>query len=241
MIQIALCDNDIEELEATYELIQEYAELHTEFVFLIRRFQSSYDLMECFDSGKRFDIYFLDVLLSPPDGISAGRVIHASDPDALIVYQTSSPDYAFEAYRLRAFHYLLKPSGSESVFPVLDQLTHLLYQKKREILPVKTKGGITPIHYDQILYVEGRSHVFFYYLANGDIVVSRVMREPFNTVIAPLKKDTSFVKISVSYLVNMYYIQNITGKNLLMSNGVVLPVSRSLYPAFKSAYKNFFT
>jgi len=70
-----------------------------------------------------FDIYLLDIVF-PGDmnGIKLGKLIKAVDPRADIVYISCDKEYSFEAYKVRAVNYLLKPIGREELYSLLDEL-----------------------------------------------------------------------------------------------------------------------
>lgn len=46
MIQIAVCDDDIQELECMYQLVEEYLQENPQLDTGVRRFRSSYDLRD---------------------------------------------------------------------------------------------------------------------------------------------------------------------------------------------------
>ena len=45
----------------------------------MRKFQSSYDLLEAIDARGRFDLYLLDILMPEVNGIEAGAAIRHAE------------------------------------------------------------------------------------------------------------------------------------------------------------------
>ena len=77
MLQIAICDDNIQELERTYAMVERYREQKPELDIALRKFQSSYDLLEALDARGRFDVYLLDILMPHINGIEAGPGVSA--------------------------------------------------------------------------------------------------------------------------------------------------------------------
>ena len=122
MIRIAICDDDIPTLESVYTLVKAYADAHPEIEFLIRRFHSVYDLLECLENRERnFHVYLLDILMPLLNGIELGVQIRKNDMHAAIIYLTTSPEYALDSFQVSPSTYLIKPVEKDSLFTALDR------------------------------------------------------------------------------------------------------------------------
>ena len=66
--------------------------------------------------------------------------------------------------------------------------------------------------------------------------VCGTMREPLDQPAAPLLQDGRFVKINVSYIVNMSFVQKLAGGSFLMRDGTVLNISRALAAPIRETY-----
>lgn len=235
MLQIAVCDDDIKELELTHQLIAEYLKERPELDANVRRFQSSYDLLEAISEKKRYDLYLLDILMPYTNGIEVGEAIRQKDDAAVIIYLTSSRDHAVDSYHVRARHYMLKPLRQEQLFPVLDEVLAEIDKADLRRLLVKTTSKIEVLPFNRLLYAQLCNHRLCCVMQDGQRVESITMREGFDVIIAPLLEDERFLKISVSCIVNMHYIRGITAKSFRMSDGRELTISRS----FSGARQNY--
>ena len=56
-----------------------------------------------------YDIYILDVIMPQLNGIELGMNLREEGFDGKIIYLTSSQEYSLDAFRVRAFDYLIKP------------------------------------------------------------------------------------------------------------------------------------
>lgn len=226
MIQIAICDDQAEELELTYSMAETYHTLHPELNISFRKFRSGADLLKSIKMQNHFDIYLLDILMPEKDGIEIGAVIREKDDTAVIVYLTSSPDYALQSYQVDAGGYLLKPCDEKNLFATLDKVIAKLDTENQKRLVLRTSNdGIEGIAYSHLLYLEYYQHRLIAHTTDHGKTESIYYRESFKELTASIT-DNRFIKISASIIVNMQHIRNITSRDIRLSNGEILNVSR---------------
>ena len=238
MLQIAICDDETDELERISRLTTSYAEAHPEFNITCAQFFSPCDLLEALEKDRHFDIYLLDVLMPELNGLSVGRAIRTRDSSATIIYLSFSPDYAVESYRVRAQDYLLKPFTQTDFFATLDAAIKTIDAEDARRLLIRTQAGIETIPFYQITYVESYEHHFFCGLTDGRVLKSKTQRVSFGSFIAPLLGDGRFIQTSVSYAVNMQHIRSITGEGCHMADGTIVPITRA-YSGARQAYLDY--
>lgn len=233
MLHIAVCDDDIEELERTCGLIREFLELKGRPSEGLRRFQSGYDLMDCIEHRSGFDLYLLDIIMPVSNGIELGKAIKEKNENAIIIYTTSSEEFAVRSYRVGAFDYLVKPFGPEELFPVLERAVEKLELESILAFPVKTHQGIRVVYPRQIMYAEARNRCCVYHLSDGSSVESVSIRKSFSAAIAHLLEEDRFVRCGASFAVNLDYVEAITVEGFVMRNGQTVPISRVRYAELK--------
>lgn len=226
MLQIAICDDHIGELEHTYQLVREYLKDKPELDAGVRQFQSSYDLLEAISERGRFNLYLLDILMPGTNGIEVGEAIRKKDAAAMIVYLTSSRDYAVDSYQVRARGYLLKPFDKETLFPLMDEVLAELDTADAKRLVVKTASKVETLPFNRLLYAEHCNRRLCCAMQDGKMVESILLREGLDLMIAPLLSDGRFLKVSASCVVNMQYIRAVTASGFLMSDGKELAITR---------------
>lgn len=108
MLQIAICDDNIDELSNMVQLINQYRTSRN-FSCEYAVFPNGFELISTLEKGKLFDIYCLDIIMPGFTGIDVAKEIRCFDKNAPIIFFTSSPDFALESYSVKAINYILKP------------------------------------------------------------------------------------------------------------------------------------
>lgn len=97
---IAVCDDQIEELEKLTALLQAWqSDRRSDVRF--QTFRSGGQLLDA-ARAERFTLYLLDVLMPGMTGMDAAREIRSFDAAADIIFLTTSPGFAYESYGVRA-------------------------------------------------------------------------------------------------------------------------------------------
>jgi len=238
-VKIAVCDNDGADLEYLTEKISRYLSFHQGTDIEQYSFGSSGELKRCLEGGDRFQLYLLDIMMPEIDGIRLGELIHGCDENALIIYTTSSKEYALNAFENHALRYLLKPVGEKELFSALDLALKLCKSRKPRIYPVKTGSGTVILEADRIMVAENVLRAVVCRLADGTSVRSVSIRSSFESDAAPLLEDPEFVQTHKSYLVNMRYIRSLCPDHIVMDNEKEIPISRKFYPDVRKKYLQY--
>ncbi|WP_028548172.1 LytR/AlgR family response regulator transcription factor [Paenibacillus sp. UNC451MF] len=71
------------------------------------------------------DLLFLDMEMPDLNGLQIVQVIAELNPQVKIVFSTAYDQYAVEAFKLRAFHYILKPYDDNDVSNIFKELQRI--------------------------------------------------------------------------------------------------------------------
>lgn len=224
-MKLAICDDEILELKHLETQIKSYADMHPEQMINHASFQSSAELLPRIREGS-YDIYLLDIIMDGDNGIAVGNAIRKVDDKAIIIYTTSSPDYAIECYDVAAFSYLVKPIKDQRLFEILDKAARRIPQKAEGHLSIRTAEGNKSVLKSKIVYIEYYSHYFSCYLEDGTHITSLSFRESFDQIAKPVLETVLFQKASSSFIVNLAQVEKITKKGFLMKNGEEITVTR---------------
>lgn len=130
MLNIAICDDDIQTTGQIERLIQKIAKRN--FVDTdIEVFWNGESLVNTVAAGDSFDIIYLDIEMDKEDGISAAKRIRIYDKNVLIIYVTSHENHMNHKVLIRDILYF--ESNKRKVFIVMEENTFELYGKLNDI------------------------------------------------------------------------------------------------------------
>lgn len=79
----------------------------------IDEYTSGEELLRQFSAG-RYDLIFLDIYMGGMSGVETAKRIRALDKNVMLVFVTTSNEFASESYAVKANFYLLKPVGRKA-------------------------------------------------------------------------------------------------------------------------------
>ncbi|WP_369283009.1 LytR/AlgR family response regulator transcription factor [Oscillibacter sp. GMB15532] len=236
MLQIAVCDDNIDELSNMVQLIDLYRtsrNLNCDHAV----FPNGFELVSALEKGKRFDIYCLDIMMPGFTGIDAAKEIRTFDKTAPILFFTSSPEFALESYSVKAINYVLKPVSKEKLFFTFDELLEQIKTKDEEdAVIVKSNEGIQKILISNLVFVEVIGRNVLYHLRSGKVAECT---ESFSSACDSLLKYGCFIKPHRSYLVNMQYVDTIENHQITLQTLSAVPVAQGKAKEMKQQYLNY--
>ena len=224
-VMIGICDDQPEQIQ----LLRQYLNSSQNAgEFVIVESTEPQDFLEKLAESKP-QLVFLDIDMNGTDGmdgIRLGEAIRSLNEDAVVVYVTAHEEYALEAFRVRAFHYLLKPLTKEKFNPVLEEAFKTIQRnqaaKPEKCFNLQMKGELVSLNCSQIYYFEKSGHRIRIHTKTGDVYYYG------NLSGLPGKfDDGSFLQCHQGYVVNTDKIRSFKEKTLFLEGGFQLPVSRS--------------
>lgn len=106
------------------------------------------DIAGVFDNAKEavefikdndVELAILDVKMKGIDGINLGSIFRDINPDIMLIYITGYEKYAYEAIKLHAAAYLVKPFSSEQLEYAVES-ARLLSKRRKSRIYVRTFG-----------------------------------------------------------------------------------------------------
>jgi len=239
VLRFALCEDDEKQRQSGEKLLLEYFSLRPELGGHVAVFSSAQELLEHVDRQGGFDLYLLDIIMPEKNGIELGAELRKRGFSPMIIYMTSSPDYAVDSYTVRAFDYLLKPVERKTLFLTLDEAVESLSWERDASIAVKTRGGLQRLKLSGLVYCELSDRRICYYMSGGNIVEGVSLREPFKDAVSDLLKYKQFALCSVSFAVNLAFVDRIERDRLHIKTGQYLPVSRKFRDSLTDRWMDF--
>ena len=236
-MNIAICDDQVNELENINRIVSEYAKTHSELFITITCFLNPLDMLDDINKNGNPDIALLDICMPGVLGTEIAKELkNKSEDNTDIIFLTTSSDFAVEAFALHVNDYLTKPFTKDRLTDTLDRIIEK--RKKRLFVPVMCGREIHRIDLYQVLYMESKNHNVEIYLKSGKNIKTRIaladMKNMFNGV-------EGFISVGVSYIVNLRCVQSILQTDLIMINGQSIPIPRRLRNDVKEQYFAFYS
>ncbi|MBQ4563300.1 MAG: response regulator transcription factor [Lachnospiraceae bacterium] len=239
MIKIALCDDELRWREHIYEMLNIYLTEHPNLRARISVFSSGDDLLDAVDQHGAYDLYILDVMMPGLNGIDLGIELRKQGDKGILVYLTSSKEFAVESYVATAFHYLLKPITQQMLTDVMNRAIANLNKRRSKRILVKTKYETTMLVFDDIRYVELEGKALCFHLANGGQITSTSKRIAFSDAISPLLADSRFAQCGASFAVNLFYVKSIEKDAAIFDNGMRVVVPKSACAQLRAKWLDY--
>lgn len=233
-MRIAICDDDEKELSHLSELIAKY-EISRGINIDCHSFHNGIDFLSTIKGGE-YDLVLLDVLMPGISGMQIAQELRKSDENVKLIFVSASSEFAMESYSVGAYHYLLKPTDANALYPILDRVENELSVQKEQKLILKTREGVVGVSFTSLEYVEVINKSVSIHLADGTIrrVTSTLADFEEMLLLRP-----EFLKTHRSYLVNLSYIKSVDMNCVVTKNGHRIPVSRQRRNQVQETYIHF--
>lgn len=235
-MNIMICDDQKDELENIRQIVSEYATAHSELFMKIKCFSNPFDMLEEISQNGAPDIALLDICMPGVLGTEIAREIQSKGEDSTdIIFLTTSPDFAIEAFTLHINDYLMKPYTKERLIETLNRVIEK--RQKRVYVTVSCGRDVYRIDLYQVIYAETENHSLEIYLKQGNTLKTNVTLTEFKDL---FQNIDGFVSVGASYIVNLRYVQSLLQNTLVMANGDIIPVPRRLRSEIKKRYFDFY-
>ena len=196
-------------------------------------FASAEEFMPSFKPGA-YDIAFLDIIMDEMNGIELAKKMRSTDPHTLIVFQTTSREYAFDAFPVHPFDYLIKPCSQDEVDIVLTEAGRVLSAGDPEIT-VNARGEFkVPVRTICAAVADGRG-------VELQLSKSQPLRtsETFRSISEKLEPFPQFLLINRGVMINMDHVLAPEGDCMKMKDGTLHPVKVNGRGAVMSAFTQY--
>ena len=223
MYRIGICDDEMEFCTEIEEFVQKYAEKE-EITVETEVFTSGEEFFQAMSNEKAVDLLFLDIELGGIDGVEVGRRLREKvENEAMqIVYVSSKESYAMQLFQIRPFDFLTKPVNMEKISKVMSEYKRLFIDRNM-FFSFQVGKSTYRISENEILYFQCEGKKI-------GINTTTDKREYYGRM-ADIEKQISankFCTIHKSYIVNINYVSEFCPEEVVMCNGIRLPISQSM-------------
>ena len=164
----------------------------------------SAESMLSFGAGS-FQMVFLDILMDGMNGIELAKKLRAADINMLIVFLTSSPEYAFEAFPVHPFDYLVKPYPDEDLQRVLSEAVRAL-PLEETVFPIRAAYTSYQVPAASIVSAVAQGHSVELNMEDGQTIRSIMTVAEIRTL---LLTEPRFLESNRGVIVNMDHVASL--------------------------------
>lgn len=231
-MNIAIIEDSGQELSLLERCLQSY--LSSRQVYrVIDTYTSGEAFLENWPS-KSYDLVFLDILMEGISGIEVARKIRETDSECLLIFISSSKEYALQGFEVRAFDYLLKPLSEERFQKTMDLCQNELAKHIRYI-EVKESRTLVKIPLNEIIYTDYYNHYIQIHTA------ARLIRsyQQFDVFSPLLLCYPQFLCCYLNCIVNMDHVDSVDKHDFVMENGERVPITRGNRNSIYQQYADY--
>ena len=184
-------------------------------------FNDGLSLLKVFEPEK-FQIVFMDIIMDKLSGIDTARRLRDSDSRLLIVFTTASDEFAFEAFPLHPFDYVMKPYSTERVGHVLSEAVKFL-ETPEPFFAAKVSRSTYHIPFRKISAVLSNDHFVEVVMSDGN---SMLCSMKFSEAEESLMNDSRFLMCNRGIIINMDCVSSLSRdkSSIIMADGSYYPV-----------------
>lgn len=169
------------------------------------------------------DLLLLDVEMPGMTGI---ELLDRIPVLPLVIFTTSNPDYAADAFDYQAIDFLKKPISLPRFTQAIDRVMAYVgqrqaYRERANEIFIREDGRLVRIACDDILYFENVGDYIRIKTVQGQHIFHGTLKGADEKL-----NDPRFLKVHRSFIVNLSKIKDIEENNLVIDR-TVIPISRA--------------
>lgn len=220
MFRIAICDDNKYDIQ---EMLKMLKKLWAEGIrYEAVSYYNGPELIRDFESGVRYNVLILDMVMKPLNGIETAKEIRKYDVSMPILIVTSTREYALDGYLVNAWRYLTKPLDENNFLGEIRLLLDYVRKANENYFLIDNYKGIVKLRLDDILYFDSDLHTITAHTLNQEYAFRGVL----NAVEEEYGKY-GFYRVHRSFLVNLRHIQKIAKQTVTLVNGQECPIGKA--------------
>lgn len=232
MINIALLDDDNVALNISKTILETFFN-EKNIEFKLHSFTSPLTFLA---NAKEvnYDLVVLDIDMPEMDGIEVAKEVRKIKFDATIIFLSQKENLVFDCFSVRPFGFIRKNRLYEDFGKIMN-----LYlgnennmEDKGSSLTIKSKTGILNLKIRDIVYIEGNRNYQSIHLKSEETIDIRMLLSELEEKLS----SHGFLRIQKGFLVNSFYIRRIETKEVVLTNGYLLPISSKRKDAIMEEY-----
>ena len=144
-----------------------------------------------------------------------------------IIFVTNRDGLVFDALKQQPYSFVRK-SHLDDLKPCFDRLITLC--ERDTYYPIKSGRDIERVALKDIFYLEKQKNYVIYHTAHGMISERTTLDKKTDLL------NNGFLRTHIGYMVNTRYIEKIRTRDIILSDGTMIPMSRKYSEAVRRGF-----
>lgn len=234
---ILLCDDSPSELETAHQMVQTLMRPHE--VRYSARLYSDPVVLARELPGLVPDILLLDVEMPGMNGFELAGTLRETLDDCKIIFTTGHSEFMPEAFKYRAFRYLVKPVQEQDLEEALGGAIREVLDAESLFVHDTERDAVYFIKKKHVSHIEAKGHYSVVSTMASAIGPSRrfITKRTLSQWMELL--DVRFFRCHKTHILNLGEIRAITARRALLQDGTEIPVAARQEKGLQCAFDNY--
>lgn len=242
MLQIAICDESREDSRKIRILLEQILNEYS-IRYGIQVFEEGEEILA---SSVIYDLIFIDVKLNGEDGIKVAERLYCRNKASKIIFQSRLNQYCGDAVnKSHAFAFLKKPVDKKTLEKQIKDFLEIWNNAQETWVSLIQISAGTTNNKKQMIRLPVCDIYHFECQKNGKTIKAVTERGSFEyqgvfSDIEDRMNPFGFAVCNRGILVNLDKVARLDGHDIVMSNGIILPLSQRRNAAFKDRLQKYY-
>lgn len=237
MYIVAICDDNFVYTDYIEKLIFKAADCPKE-EFIIYKYKSGEDFINSFSEGINYDLVIMDMQMGRMDGQDTAVEFRKKYRNEVLVFCSGICHPTVKSFEVSPYRYLLKEYTDEKM---ISEFKKILEEVKRtrvySDIAITYRNEFRVVPAKDIVYVSIRKHGSWVYTYEHKkhLVKENICNKTITMLYDELDSGM-FEYVHNSYFVNLAHVKSIYAKEIQLSGGIKLSISKSREKAFREKF-----
>jgi|GEM_PF-1319730 len=228
-LRIAVCDDEKVLVDLAKEKVEHALEIVGIEDYQVDVYQCGKKLTE---SGGVYDLVLLDIDMPEMDGFQVTEKLSEMEKKPLVIFWTGYKDRVFDGHNYRPYVFLSKDCADERFNRVVGDAVRKITMVETVILKAKDERRVV-INVEDIMYIQAHANESYVY-------VEEMFTSKQNLVTWQKESPVGmFFQSHKSYLVNLMHVKGFNKEEIILKNGMKVPLSTRNASKVKAAMNEF--
>lgn len=169
-----------------------------------------------------YDVCFLDIEMPGMNGMELAKRIRKGKGREIIVFLTAYSEFIRAGYEVKAFDYLVKDRAAQEIDSLVKRLVNELDVIAKKVYIIETHSRLEKINHNEIIYIYKRGPYSMFVLTDGEAQERKALKDVLDRL-----GSGEFILVERGYVINLNHIKRVCSRNVELSDGTNIPVSRA--------------